>query len=170
MMFFRKKTKTINSDQQNSSSNPRLIDYVEQTSSTALGPFANMMEDTKKASSQSVVLNTPILSAAVSFALDIGSSGLWVAGGVSEQLIADVDGAIVAFRADIGSDKRLHTEALKQAVDLANVYIPGITVNQALVVIMVTEQGSTLRQNGEGVLDTTEVLRRAEQLIPEYLG
>ena len=84
-MFFRKKTKTTSSEQPNSLSNPRLIDYVEQTSSAVLGPFANMMEDIKKASAQSVVLNTPILSAAVSFGLDIGSSGLLVARGVSEK-------------------------------------------------------------------------------------
>lgn len=154
---------------QHSQAVPRIINYVEQSHSFALGPFADMLEDVKKAAEQRVVLRNPLLSAAISYSLDLSSSALWVAGGVNPKLLQDIDRAIVGFRGDIGSDKQLHTEALEQAVELANVYVPGVTLTQALVIIMLAEQGERLMQNGEGILDVDEIMHRANQLDPDFM-
>lgn len=141
---------------------PRLIEYVVRVNSSQLGPFANLLEDVKVAASQSDILRTPLLSAAVGYSMELAVAALWVAGGVHHKIIEDTIEAICAFKADIGSDHELHNEALAQAVELANVYTPGTTVKHIEVIVDMVKELERFRHEGEPVLEASEVLLRAE--------
>ncbi|MGM0913865.1 MAG: hypothetical protein ACQEXC_08395 [Pseudomonadota bacterium] len=143
---------------------PRLIEYVDQVNSSHLGPFANMLEDVKTAASQSDILRTPLLSAAVGYSMELAVAALWVAGGVHHKIIEDTIEGIYVFKADIGSDHELHSEALAQAVELANVYTPGTTVKHIEVIVGMVKDLERFRHEGEPVLETSEVLLRAERV------
>lgn len=68
---------------------PRLIEYVSQSNSSRLGPFANMLEDVKAAAPENDILRTPLLSAAVGYSMELAVAALWVAGGVHHKIIED---------------------------------------------------------------------------------
>lgn len=145
-------------------SGPRLIEYVDQVNSSHLGPFANMLEDVKSAASHSDILRTPLLSAAVGYSMELAVAALWVAGGVHHKIIEDTIEGIYMFKADVGSDRQLHNEALSQAVELANIYTPGTTVKHVEVIVGMTEDLERFRREGEPVLEASEVLVRAERI------
>lgn len=143
---------------------PRLIEYVDQVNSSYLGPFANMLENVKAAASQSDILRTPLLSAAVGYSMELAVAALWVAGGVHHKIIEDTIEVIYSFKADIGPDHESNNEALAQAVELANVYAPGTTVKHVEVIVGMTKDLERFRREGEPVLEASEVLVRAEQI------
>ncbi|EEB77612.1 hypothetical protein GPB2148_1346 [marine gamma proteobacterium HTCC2148] len=142
------------------SAQSRIIEYVDQGSSSRLGPFADLMEDVKAASSQAEVMRTPLLSAAAGYTMELAVAGLWVAGGVHHKLIEDTIEGIFLFKADIGSDIELHKNAASQAVELASVYVPGITAEHIEVMVNMTKDLERLRKEGEPVLGAGEVLLR----------
>ena len=143
---------------------PRLIEYVDQVNSSHLGPFANMLEDVKAAASQNDILRTPLLSAAVGYSMELAVAALWVAGGVHHKIIEDTIEGIYMFKADVGSDRELHNQALAQAVELANVYTPGTTIKNIEVIVGMTRDLERFRHEGESVLEASEVLLRAERI------
>lgn len=140
---------------------PRIVDHVDQRASTLLGPFANMMEDVKSAVAKTEVLRTPLLSAAAGYSMDLAVAGVWVAGGVHHKLIEDTIGAVYAFKADIGSDQVLHRKALAQSIELANLYVPGVTAEHYEVMVSMSRELERFRKHGEPVLEANEVLNRA---------
>lgn len=142
----------------------RLKEYVDQVNSSNLGSFANMLEDVKAAASHSDILRTPLLSAAVGYSMELAVAALWVAGGVHHKIIEDTIEGIYVFKADIGSDRQLHNEALAQAVELANVYTSGTTVKHVEVIVGMTKDLECFRRDGEPVLEASEVLARAERI------
>lgn len=141
----------------------RFIDYVDQLTSTPLGPFANMMEDVRSAATKPEVLRNPKLAAAAGYSMEIAVAGLWVAGGVHHKLIEDAIGAIFAFKADIGDDRASHQKALEQSLELTNLYVPGVTAQHYAVLVAMSRELERFREEGEPVLDASEVLRRAER-------
>jgi len=126
-----------------------------------------MLEDVKAAASQTKILRTPLLSAAVGYSMELAVAALWVAGGVYPRIIEDTIEGIYLFKGDIGSDQALHNEAFAQAVELANVYAPGITAEHVEVMVSMTENLDRFRKEGEPVLEASELMLRAEKVLAD---
>lgn len=142
-----------------------LSNVVQQVANTDWGAFRNLLEDISNAGL--ILISDPLLSAAAGYAMELAVAGLFVSGLVNYQMIDDKRDGILLFKADIGDDKELHLLAVRQALCLAQLYIPNINEDHVASIIQTANLKLSLRENGEPPLNPTEVLSRLETLLLE---
>lgn len=141
---------------------PRLIDFVEKTSSSKLGAFANMCDDIK-ASSHKFVGRDPLFAAA-GYATLLGRCAVFVGGGVNPKIIVDALDQTAVLMADLEGNQEALSICKKQAVDLASTYVRKLTPEAADVILEVGLKFERLVDDEKERLSPDEVVLRARRI------
>ncbi len=141
---------------------PRLIDFVEKTSSSKLGAFGSMCDDIR-ASSHKFVGREPLFAAS-GYAIILGRCALFVGGGVSPKIIVDAVEQTKVLIADVQGNQKAVNICMSQAVALASTYVHKLTPEAAEVIIEMGLKFERLVDDEKERLSPDEVVLRARRI------
>jgi hypothetical protein len=149
-----------------------LVEVVKRTASTKYGPFADMFEDLK--SSKHKLVSDPLLSVATGYAMWLGVSGTFVAGGIRPDMVLDGIKMLSVFTKDSLLDEVLLSRGKAQALALAQSYVPELDDEAAEEVMSSAHEFINFYVDENRRLTVKEVVdsakRRAKERTSKHVG